>query len=80
MTREEIIKKATEIIVDKLGVDAGDVKESASFRKDFGTDSLDEVELMMEFEKEFNFNIPDFDAVKFDTVKDAIDYLEQKTL
>ena len=79
MNREEIIKKATDIIVDKLGVDADEVKESASFREDLGTDSLDEVELIMEFEKVFEISIKDEDAEKVRTVKDAIDYLEQNT-
>ena len=79
MNREEIIKKATDIIVDKLGVDADEVKESASFSEDLGTDSLDEVELIMEFEKVFEISIKDEDAEKVRTVKDAIDYLEQNT-
>ena len=79
MKREEIIKKATEIIVDKLGVEEDEVKESASFREDLGTDSLDDVELIMEFEKVFEISIKDEDAGKVRTVKDAIDYLEQNT-
>ncbi|WP_022835846.1 acyl carrier protein [Salisaeta longa] len=65
------------IIVEKLGVDEADVERDASFTNDLGADSLDNVELIMEFEKEFGIKIPDEDAEKIATVGDAIDYLEE---
>ena len=75
----EVAEKVKSIIVDKLGVDASEVKESASFTNDLGADSLDTVELIMEFEKEFGINIPDEDAgEKSATVGDAIKYIEAK--
>ena len=75
----EVAEKVKSIIVDKLGVDASEVKESASFTNDLGADSLDTVELIMEFEKEFGINIPDEDAgEKIVTVGDAIKYIESK--
>ena len=67
------------IIVDKLGVDEADVKPEASFTNDLGADSLDTVELIMEFEKEFGVNIPDDQAEKIGTVGDAISYIEANT-
>jgi acyl carrier protein len=72
----EIAKKVTAIIVDKLGVDEGEVTREASFTNDLGADSLDTVELIMEFEKEFNIAIPDDQAEKIATVGQAIDYIE----
>lgn len=66
------------IIVDKLGVDESDVSREASFTNDLGADSLDTVELIMEFEKEFDLTIPDEEAEEIATVGDAIDYLEDK--
>ncbi|HAW51207.1 MAG TPA: acyl carrier protein [Flavobacteriales bacterium] len=63
------------IIVDKLGVDEGEVTNEASFTNDLGADSLDTVELIMEFEKEFNIAIPDDQAEKIATVGDAIKYI-----
>lgn len=71
----EIAKKVTKIIVDKLGVDEGEVKPEASFTNDLGADSLDTVELIMEFEKEFDLSIPDEKAEQIQTVGDAIEYL-----
>jgi acyl carrier protein len=73
--REIIKDRMTEIIVNKLGVEEIDVKENASFRDDLGADSLDAVELMMYFEKEFDTAIPDDDAEKVVTVKDAVDLM-----
>ncbi len=67
------------IIVEKLGVDESDVTPDASFTNDLGADSLDTVELIMEFEKEFDLTIPDEEAEKIATVGDAIDYLEDKS-
>ncbi|EIM76160.1 acyl carrier protein [Nitritalea halalkaliphila LW7] len=72
----EIAEKVKAIIVDKLGVDEGEVTPEASFTNDLGADSLDTVELIMEFEKEFNISIPDEQAEQIGTVKQAIDYLE----
>lgn len=65
------------IIVDKLGVDEGEVSPEASFTNDLGADSLDTVELIMEFEKEFNIAIPDDQAEKIATVGQAIEYIEE---
>ena len=72
----EIESKVKAIIVDKLGVDEADVKPEASFTNDLGADSLDTVELIMEFEKEFGISIPDDQAEKIATVGDAISYVE----
>ncbi len=65
------------IIVDKLGVDESEVTEEASFTNDLGADSLDTVELIMEFEKEFNIAIPDDQAEKIGTVGEAIEYIDK---
>ena len=73
----DIAGKVKAIIVDKLGVDEGEVSPEASFTNDLGADSLDTVELIMEFEKEFNISIPDEEAEKITTVGDAIDFLEK---
>lgn len=67
------------IIVDKLGVDESEVTPEKSFTTDLGADSLDTVELIMEFEKEFNIAIPDEDAEKIATVQNAIDYISEKS-
>jgi len=72
----DIATRVKAIIVDKLGVDEKEVTPSASFTNDLGADSLDTVELIMEFEKEFNIAIPDDQAEKIGTVGDAITYLE----
>ena len=68
-----------EIIVDKLGVDPNQVTQEASFIDDLGADSLDTVELVMEFEEQFGIEIPDEDAEKITTVGSAVEYLEDKT-
>ena len=73
----EIESKVKEVIADKLGVDEADVKPEASFTNDLGADSLDTVELIMEFEKSFNITIPDDQAEKITTVGDAIAYIEE---
>lgn len=73
----EIAAKVKAIIVDKLGVDESEVTENASFTNDLGADSLDTVELIMEFEKEFNIAIPDDQAEKISTVGEAIKYIEE---
>ena len=73
----ELESKVKAIIVDKLGVDEADVKPEASFTNDLGADSLDTVELIMEFEKVFDVTIPDDKAEKIATVGDAIAYIEE---
>ena len=72
----DISGKVKSIIVEKLGVDEKEVVPTASFTNDLGADSLDTVELIMEFEKEFNIAIPDEQAEKIATVGDAIAYIE----
>tara|TARA_B100001029_G_C14997075_1_gene415681 strand:- start:547 stop:780 length:234 start_codon:yes stop_codon:yes gene_type:complete len=72
----DISSKVKAIIVEKLVVDATEVSENASFTSDLGADSLDTVELIMEFEKEFNIQIPDDEAEKIQTVGEAIKYIE----
>ncbi len=72
----EIASRVKEIIVDKLGVEESEVTPEASFTNDLGADSLDTVELIMEFEKEFGITIPDDQAEKIGTVGDAISYIE----
>ena len=73
----DVATKVKAIIVDKLGVDEGEVTDSASFTNDLGADSLDTVELIMEFEKEFDIQIPDDKAENIATVKDAISFIEE---
>ena len=75
----EIEQKVKEIIVDKLGVDEAKVTMDANFISDLNADSLDTVELIMEFEKKFNVEIPDDAAEKISTVGDAIKYIEEHT-
>ncbi len=72
----EIADRVKAIIVDKLGVDENQVTENAAFTTDLGADSLDTVELIMEFEKGFGISIPDDQAEKIATVGDAIAYIE----
>jgi acyl carrier protein len=72
----DIASRVKAIIVDKLGVDESEVTPNASFTNDLGADSLDTVELIMEFEKEFNISIPDDQAESIGTVGDAIKYIE----
>ena len=74
----EIAEKVKKIIVDKLGVDESEVSAEASFTEDLGADSLDTVELIMEFEKEFDISIPDEQAENIQTVGQAIEFLEAK--
>lgn len=75
----EIEERVTAIIVDKLGVNASEVKPEATFAQDLGADSLDTVELIMEFEKAFGVSIPDDKAEKIGTVGDAIAYIEENS-
>ncbi len=72
----DIENRVKNIIVEKLTVDESEVTPAAEFSKDLGADSLDTVELIMEFEKEFGITIPDEDAEKISTVGDAISYIE----
>ena len=72
-----IESKVKAIIVDKVGVEESQVTPEASFTADLNADSLDTVELIMEFEKEFGISIPDEDTQKINTVKDVIDYIEK---
>lgn len=72
----EVADKVKKIIVEKLGVDENEVTPATEFTKDLGADSLDTVELIMEFEKEFDITIPEDQAEKISTVGDAIAYIE----
>lgn len=73
----ETANRVVEIIVDKLGRSPEQVTPEASFTTDLGADSLDTVELIMDFEREFDIEIPEEDAQNIKTVKDAIDYIEE---
>ena len=73
----DIKSRVISIIVDKLGVEESEVTNDASFTNDLGADSLDTVELIMEFEKEFNIAIPDDQAENIQTVGDAVSYIEK---
>ena len=76
MSKEEIREKVLDIIAEQLGVDRAEVKPEASFRDDLQADSLDQVELVMALEEEFNTEIPDEDAEKILTVADAVGYID----
>lgn len=78
MDHAEIVEKVKAIIVDKLGVEPSEVTESANFTNDLGADSLDTVELLMEFEKVFGIKIPDEETSTIATVKDAVDKVAEK--
>jgi acyl carrier protein len=78
MTDEEIVAKVKAIIVDKLGVEESEVTETANFTNDLGADSLDTVELLMEFEKVFGIKIPDEETSTIATVNDAINKVKEK--
>ena len=73
----DIENRVKNIIVEKLTVDESEVTPQAEFSRDLGADSLDTVELIMEFEKEFDIQIPDEDAEKISTVGDAVKYIEE---
>ena len=73
----DISSKVKAIIVEKLVIDESEVSDTASFQQDLGADSLDTVELIMEFEKEFNIQISDEDAEKIQTVSDVVKYIEK---
>ena len=75
----DIASRVKAIIVDKLGVDENEVTQEASFTNDLGADSLDTVELIMEFEKEFSMSIPDDQAESISTVGEAVKYIEENS-
>ena len=78
MTHEEIVKQVTASIVDKLGVEESEVTETANFTNDLGADSLDTVELLMEFERIFGIKIPDEETSSIATVADAVAKVTEK--
>ena len=78
MKKEEILSRLKEIVIDRLDVEEGQIKNEASFIEDLGADSLDIVELIMGIEEEFDIEIPDEDAEKLATVGDAINYVKAK--
>ena len=75
---DNMVEKVKDIIVEELGVERGKLTDNASFMEDLGADSLDTVELVMAFEKEFDMDIPDEEAEKLRTVGDALKYLQDK--
>ncbi len=75
---DNTLEKVKEIVIDKLGVDSSKITSEAKFIDDLGADSLDTVELIMQFEEEFEIEIPDEDAEKILSVKQALDYIESK--
>ncbi len=78
MSHDEIVEKVKAIIVDKLGAEESEVTETANFTNDLGADSLDTVELLMQFEQVFGIKIPDEEASQIATVADAVKYVEAK--
>ena len=76
---DDLLKKIVTIVVDKLDVDENKVTEDAKFIDDLGADSLDTVELIMQFEEDFSLDIPDEDAEKIQSVKDALDYIKNNS-
>ena len=75
---DNTLEKVTEIIIDKLGVDKSKITPEAKFIDDLGADSLDTVEIIMDFEEEFGVEIPDEDAEKLTSVQAALDYIDSK--
>jgi acyl carrier protein len=79
MSKEEIMAKLKPVIAEQLGVDEGEVTDTASFTEDLNADSLDLVELIMSLEEQFGLQISDDDAEKLTTVGEAVDYIYEKT-
>ncbi len=79
MDRKEIFEKVVEIVSEQMGVDASEISEDTSFINDLNADSLDTVELVMEFEDAFDMSIPDEEAEKIQTVGAAVDYIVKIT-
>ena len=77
MSNDDILKQIKEIVVDKLDVNADKITKDAKFIEDLGADSLDTVELIMQFEEEFGLEIPDLEAEKILSVKDALKYISE---
>ncbi len=77
-TTTSTLDRVRKVVVEQLSVDEKEVTETASFQADLGADSLDTVELVMAFEEEFSIEIPDEDAEKIATVKDAVAYIERR--
>ncbi|MFC2188074.1 acyl carrier protein [Peijinzhouia sedimentorum] len=75
---EEIANKITQILVEKMGIADSEVTMDANFIKDLGIDSLDYAELVMEFEQSFDIRIPDSDAERMQTMKQAVEYISEK--
>lgn len=75
---QDVPKRVTEILVDKLGIAESEITPEANFVKDLGIDSLDYAEIVMEFEQSFNIRIPDEDAEKMQTYGQAVSYIEAK--
>ena len=75
---QEILEKVCSIVSEQLSVESGEVKSDSNFQNDLGADSLDTVELIMEFEKDFDLSIPDEDAESISTVGDAVKYIQEK--
>ena len=76
-SRDEVYEKVKEVLTEQLQIPEENISEEASFQEDLGADSLDVVELVMKFEEAFDIQIPDEDAEKIKTVKDAVDYIEK---
>ncbi len=74
-TEQEVLDKVTAIVSEQMGVDKSEIKKETSFANDLNADSLDTVELVMEFEDEFDMSIPDEEAEKIQTVGDAVDFI-----
>ena len=74
-TEQEVFEKVVSIVSEQMGVDKGEIQKETSFVNDLNADSLDTVELVMEFEDEFDMSIPDEDAEKIQTVGDAVQYI-----
>jgi len=76
---DDLLNKIVDIVIDKLDVDKSKVTEDAKFIDDLGADSLDTVELIMQFEEDFGLDIPDEDAEKIQSVKDALNYIKNNS-